>query len=156
MKLSQNFYLREFLRSQTAARYGIDMTPSDEVISNLTALCSEILEPLRKAIGGLPIVISSGFRPEELNTRIGGSKTSAHMRGRASDIIVIGMKPRAVCLRVRDLKLPYDQNIHEFAEWSHLGISQLVTGNRYQDLTAYRKDGKVHYAIGIRRVEDLV
>ena len=152
--ISPHFRLSEFLRSQTAARHGIDMTPPENVVINLTALCHEILEPLRKDVDS-PIIISSGFRPKELNTKIGGSKTSAHMHGRAGDIIVVGMSPRSVCLRVRDMKLSYDQNIHEHGEWSHLGIAQLITGNRFQDLTAFRKDGKVHYAVGIQRIKDL-
>ena len=154
MRLSQHFSLYEFLRSQTAARYGIDITPSKEIISNLVSLCNEVLEPLRKDLD-VSIVISSGFRPLELNTKIGGSKTSAHIHGRAGDIIAVGIKPRIVCMRARDLCLPYDQNIHEFGEWTHLGIAQLVTGNRFQDLTAYRKEGKVHYVEGIQRIKDL-
>ena len=152
--ISPHFRLNEFLVSQTAVRHDIDMTPSDEIIANITALCEEVLEPFRKDIDS-PIIISSGFRPEVLNTMIGGSKTSAHRFGRAADFIVIGMSPRSVCLHIRDMKLPYDQNIHEFGKWTHVGISQLQTGNRFQDLTAFRKDGKVHYAVGIQRIEDL-
>jgi len=152
--ISPHFRLSEFLISQTAVRHGIDMTPSDEVIANITALCEEVLEPFRKDIDS-PIIISSGFRPEVLNKMIGGSETSAHKFGRAVDFRAIGMSPRAVCLHGRDMKLPYDQNIHEFGEWSHWGIAQLVSGNRFQDLTAFRKDGKVHYVVGIQRIEDL-
>jgi len=152
--ISPHFRLREFLVSQTATRFGIDMTPSDEVFANLGVLCFTVLEPLRKDTDS-PIIISSGFRPPELNKLIGGSKTSAHPNGRAVDFRVIGMSPRSVCLHIRDMKLPYDQNIHEFGEWTHLGIAALSSGNRYQDLTAYRKDEKVHYITGIRRMESL-
>ena len=35
MQLSENFTLGEFLRSETAARLGIDNTPSDEIINAL-------------------------------------------------------------------------------------------------------------------------
>lgn len=151
--ISPHFRLSEFLVSQTATRHGIDMTPNDEVIANITALCEELLEPFRKDVDS-PIIISSGFRPEALNTMIGGSKTSAHRFGRAVDFTVIGMSPRAVCLHARDMRLPYDQNIHEFAKWIHWGIAQLTTGNRFQDLTAYRKGGKVQYALGIQRIAE--
>jgi len=153
--ISTHFRLSEFLVSQTAVRHGIDMTPSDEIIANIRALCEELLEPFRKDVNS-PIIISSGFRPEALNKMIGGSKTSAHRFGRGVDFTVIGMSPRAVCLHGRDIKLPYDQNIHEFGKWSHWGIAQLASGNRFQDLTAYRKDGKVQYVLGIQRIEDLV
>lgn len=153
--ISPHFRLSEFLVSQTAVRHDIDMTPNEEIIANITALCEEVLEPFRKDVDS-PIIVSSGFRPEVLNTMIGGSKTSAHRFGRAADFTVIGMSPRSVCLHIRDMKLPYDQNIHEYGKWTHIGISQLVTGNRFQDLTAFRKDGETHYVIGIQRIEDLV
>ena len=35
MKLSKNFALHEFTRSEAAARKGIDNTPSQEIIDNL-------------------------------------------------------------------------------------------------------------------------
>lgn len=153
MRLSNNFSLDEFLLSQTAERQGIDMTPSDEVIGNLKTLCETVLQPLRDLVGS-PLIISSGFRPIELNTRIGGSKTSAHVTGRAADFRVIGMTPFAVCETLRDEGIFYDQNIHEFGRWTHVGIAK---NNRDEDLTAYRgSDGRVKYVIGIQRIEDLL
>ena len=50
MKLSANFSLTEFTKSQTADRLGIDNTPPEEMIPKLTFLCTQILEPLRKRI----------------------------------------------------------------------------------------------------------
>ena len=153
MKLSNNFTLDEFLLSQTAERQGIDMTPSDEVVGNLKTLCETVLQPLRDLVGS-PLIISSGFRPIELNTRIGGSKTSAHVTGRAADFRVIGMTPFVVCETLRDEGIMYDQNIHEFGRWTHVGIAK---NNRDEDLTAYRgSDGKVKYVIGIQRIGDLL
>jgi len=152
MKLSKNFTLEEFLISQTAERHAIDMTPSDEVIGNLTTVVETILQPLRDLVGS-PLVISSGFRPLELNTRIGGSKTSAHVTGRAADFRVIGMEPFPVCEVLRDEGILYDQNIHEFGKWTHVGIAN---NNRDEDLTAYKgSDGKTKYVLGIQRIEDL-
>ncbi len=153
MKLSNNFSLDEFLLSQTAERHGINMSPTDEVIGNLQMLVEDVLQPLRDLVGS-PLVISSGYRPIELNTRIGGSKTSAHVSGRAADFRVIGMEPYAVCEILRDEGLPYDQNIHEFGRWTHIGIAK---NNRDQDLTAYRgADGKTKYTLGIHLIEDLL
>ena len=52
MKLSKNFTLEEFIRSNTADRMGIDNVPKDEkVINNLRNLCLEILQPLRDYVG---------------------------------------------------------------------------------------------------------
>ena len=35
MKLSKNFELEEFIRSETATKLGIDNTPSPEIIANI-------------------------------------------------------------------------------------------------------------------------
>jgi len=151
MKLTDNFSLYEFLRSQTAARHGITMDPPIEVIDNLRRLCVDILQPLRNAMG-LSITISSGYRPPELNRLIGGSTTSAHPYGRAADIVVNGLTPLEVSELIRELGLPYDQVIHEFGQWVHVGISREEDNVRSQELTAYRDDKGVHYDLGLRVV----
>ena len=152
MKLSKNFKLNEFLVSEVACRTGIDMTPPEEVIENLRTLCGDFLEPLRKELDS-PIIITSGFRPLELNVAIGGSTTSSHMTGEAVDFGSIGYKPLEVCRVIRDMNLDYDQIIHEFGGWAHWGIG---SKRRNQELTAYRDEGKVKYATGLHRIKDLV
>ena len=152
MRLSANFTLEEFLISQIAERRGIEMIPSQEVIDNLSDLVTTCLQPLREALES-PLVISSGFRPLALNKAIGGSKSSAHIDGRAADFRVLGMTPFDVCVAIRDMRLPYDQNIHEFGRWTHLGISQDPRG---EDLTAYKSDGRTKYTLGISLIEDLI
>jgi zinc D-Ala-D-Ala carboxypeptidase len=151
MKLSPHFKLREFLISQTATRLDIDMTPSGEILENLSILANKFLEPIRVAVES-PIIITSGYRPLELNKAIGGSITSSHVTGEAVDFGVVGLKPHAVCRIIRDLNLNYDQLIHEFGNWTHLGIGFL---RRKQELTAYRKEGKTIYIPGIHRIKDL-
>lgn len=152
MRLSKNFKLSEFLLSEVALRQDIDMTPPQEIIDNLSVLCADFLEPLRKELDS-PIIITSGFRPEELNTFIGGSKTSSHMEGKAVDFWSISYKPLEVCRVIRDMELGYDQNIHEFGSWVHLGIG---SRKRRQDLTAYRDGGKTKYALGLYKIKDLM
>ena len=151
MQLSDNFTLDEFLISQTAERHGIDMTPPRQVVLNIKKLVNTCLQPLREAIDA-PIVISSGYRPVELNTLIGGSDTSAHMMGRAADFRAIGLTPLEVCEKVVDLELPYDQVIHEFGRWVHLGIAMY---NRGEALTAYRAEGRTRYVNGLFSMADM-
>lgn len=151
MKLTDNFSLDEFLRSQTATRHGISMDPPIEVVDNLRRLCVDILQPYRDVIG-VPITITSGYRPPKLNEMIGGSTTSAHMDGRAADIFVAGKSPYEVATAIRDMDLPYDQLIHEFGRWVHVGISREDDDIRMQDLTATRGNKGTVYAHGIRRV----
>jgi len=150
MRLSKNFTLDEFTVSQTAERFGIDMHPPEIIVDNIRNLVKACLQPLRDEAG--PIYISSGYRPSELNTRIGGSKTSAHVKGNAVDFSVTNMMPYDVCELIVAMALPYDQVIHEFGRWTHLGVADIL---RAQQLTAYRKDAKVRYVNGIIRMEDL-
>jgi len=119
-RLSQNFHLSEFLVSQTAARMGIDMSAPASVISNLAALCDNVLEPLR-AHYEKPVIISSGYRPAALNRAIGGSSNSQHCKGQAADFRVLGVSNIKVC-RWLEANRNYDQLIYEFGEagWVHV------------------------------------
>lgn len=85
--LSSNFRLSEFLRSETATKYGIHSNSiiSFDIVNNLHDLVVNVLQPLRDTIG-IPIHINSGFRCQALNDRINGSKSSQHLYGQASDI----------------------------------------------------------------------
>lgn len=79
------FTLKELTRSATAEAKGIDNTPTPEVEKNLTLLVENVLDPLRE-IYGKPITVNSGYRCQELNKAVGGSKTSDHVKGFAADI----------------------------------------------------------------------
>ena len=143
MKLSQHFDLDEFTHSQTAERMGREVVPDAEIIANLRRLCNEVLEPARSLLG-LPFVISSGYRPDWLNTAIGGSKTSAHMDGRAADIKVSGMSSPAFAQWLQRRNLPTDQIIEE-GTWVHIGIPKTGSPPRREYLTATFKDGRASY-----------
>ena len=150
MRLSKNFTLDEFLVSQTAARNDIDMTPSEGIIANLSDYCQHLLQPLRDETG--PIFISSGYRPLVLNTLIGGSDSSAHVHGRAADFKILEMTPYDTCLKIMQMELPYDQVIHEFGRWTHMGSAEIP---RSEELTAYKEKGQTRYTFGIEKMEDL-
>jgi hypothetical protein len=66
-RLSNSFFLRDFLYSEIAAIHGIPSIPDDPdlAIAAGTQLCTELLEPLRKKFGG--INIRSDFRAAALN-----------------------------------------------------------------------------------------
>ena len=150
-QLSDNFSLGEFLRSQEAARLGLDMTPPAAVIDNLRRLCRDVLQPLRDSVG--PVVITSGYRSPELNRIIGGAATSQHLYGLAADIVVPGMEPLYVCSRVQGMFFPFDQLIHEFWQWTHVSVAQDGECPRGQVLTASRgADGRVRYDLGLNPV----
>jgi zinc D-Ala-D-Ala carboxypeptidase len=150
MQLSAHFSLEEFLVSQTAARMGRAVEPTESDVRNLTRLCVTVLEPLRIDLRR-PIHISSGLRPVWLNQLVGGSTTSAHTDGRAADIEVPGMSPLEVCQRVVALQLPVDQAIHEFPPngWAHLGIARDGEAPRNMLLTARVLSGRTVYERGL-------
>lgn len=85
LRLSEHFTLAEFERSATATANGIDNTVPSQYIPALEQLCKTILEPLR-AFAGQPIIISSGYRCNALNIKVGGAYASQHTVGEAADI----------------------------------------------------------------------
>lgn len=147
MKLSEHFDLEEFTRSQTAARLCIDNTPPLGVVANLSRLAIT-LEAIRNACSGRPITISSGYRCPTLNQRIGGSRTSAHMDGRAADIHVRGMSPVSVAQAIVNADIELDQLIYEGA-WVHVGIAKPGSSPRGDVLTAEFSGRGVTYRRGI-------
>ncbi len=79
------FTIEELCQSETAEKYKIDNTPSEEIIEHLTLLIDCLLDPLREAWGSA-IIINSGYRCPILNKAVGGSKTSSHMSGWSVDM----------------------------------------------------------------------
>ncbi len=115
MKLSPNFWLHEFIRSETAIRDNIEeqFRPLPKAtMSNLRGLVKHVLQPLRAEYNSM-IYPTSGYRCERLNIAVGGSKNSDHMRGMAVDVTCKSTKKLyelAVSLG-RDEKLPFKQLI---------------------------------------------
>lgn len=123
----KHFTLRELIKSDTAIRKGIKNVPNRQEEQNLIALVDKILDPLREAYKK-PIIVTSGFRCEELNRLVGGSKTSQHRTGQAVDIRTISDTPeenKKLYDLIIQLNLPFDQLIdeHNF-DWVHVSFSE--------------------------------
>ena len=151
VKLSNNFTLQEYIKSQTALRQGIDNTPNEEHLVNATALFRNLVQKVRDHFG--PTVINSGYRGPELNAAIGGASSSQHCKGEAVDIEVPGVANYDVAKWIED-NLDYDQLILEFytpgipdSGWVH--VSYKSEGNRKQSLTAMKENGKTVYKPGL-------
>ena len=112
MQLSGHFSLSELTKSQTADRKGIDNKPTLEHIENLTELCTQILEPTRRNFGK-PMIITSGYRSEELCVAIGSKTTSQHAKGQAADFEMIGLDNKSLAKYIKN-NLVFDQLILEF------------------------------------------
>lgn len=90
MQLSEHFSEEEFLRSETAKKYKINNTwELKKYKDNAIYLCKNVLDPLREIFG--KIRITSGYRCPALNNKVGGSKDSTHVTGRAADIFPLNV-----------------------------------------------------------------
>lgn len=139
MKLTDHFQLSEFTRSGTASRYGInntlnpDIPQQAEIIANIKALCTEVLEPLRQHIGK-PLIISSGYRCPQLNNHpeVRGATKSQHMKGEAADLRILNLTEGRRWMEWLFSNLAFDQCIMEhcknkdssISHWIHVSYSR--------------------------------
>lgn len=143
MRLSEHFTLIEFTRSQTASRYGIDNTPNEEQLENLKTLAKG-LEDVRTKLDSNPINISSGFRCEALNDRLGSRRTSRHILGLAADFTCdrYGDVKRVFNV-LKDSSIGFDQLILEYDSWIHISFPKKGEEPRRQILII-DKEGARH------------
>ena len=80
VRLSPHFKLTEFLNLGKHP----ENFPTMQAVANLTYGCHLLLEPARLLVG--PIIVTSGFRNEAVNRKVGGVRNSQHMLGQAADI----------------------------------------------------------------------
>ena len=138
--LSKNFSLAELTKSQTAERKGIPNTPTADHIYNLTALCENILQPIRNEFGSF--IVSSGYRSPELCEAIGSKATSQHAKGEAADFEVAGVSNYKLATWIKE-NLPFDQLILECFQggnsgWIHCSY---IPDGRKETLTYNRSEG---------------
>lgn len=142
MKLSEHFTLAEM----TVTNTGIKNIPFGVELDNLKRLCLT-LEFIRSK-AGVPVTVSSGYRCPEINKKVGGSATSAHVKGLAADINAKGMTSRQLANLIKDSGIEFDQLILEYPKspgsWVHIGLS--TNKPRKQLLTIDKGTG---YQVGI-------
>ena len=136
----------------TLTNHTIDNRPSPAQEENLKLLVEKVLDPAREEFGQ-PIMVTSGFRSEKLNKRIGGAHkykngvyiaTSQHCTGEAADIQCSDNKKLFRILA----DMEFDQLIYEFGNdeqpaWIHVSYSRKK--NRNQILRAKKSKGKTIY-----------
>ena len=121
MQLSPNFSLEELTRSEAAARNGWDNTPNEAEIENLKRLAA-LLQDVKAAVGGKPVLINSAYRSKQVNDSVGSKDSSQHRIGCAADLRVPGMTPRQVVEACIAAQVPFDQIILEFDAWTHISV----------------------------------
>lgn len=148
-KVSKYVSYFEVTHSNQAKALKISNIPNAEQLGNLKLVCTNIFDKVREHFGK-PIGISSAYRSHELNTRIGGSKSSQHMDGKALDIdadIHGGLNNKELFEWIKN-NCTFDQLIWEFGSenapaWVH--VSYNSQGNRCQVLRAVKKGGRTVY-----------
>ncbi len=136
MKLSEHFTLGELTKTSYITSDG--NIPSRVAIENLKRICEDWLEDLRYSQntlygdknGDIPIIISSGYRSEEVNRLCGGAKGSNHLTGCAVDIHCYGpehmIRMAGILLDIADgTKRDFDELIQEqrgSTYWVHFAV----------------------------------
>jgi uncharacterized protein YcbK (DUF882 family) len=136
MKLSEHFSIGELTKTSYITSDG--NIPSRKAIENLKNICENWLEDLRYSQntlygdknGDIPIIISSGYRSEEVNRLCGGAKGSNHLTGCAVDIKCYGpeqmIRMAGILLDIADgTKRDYDELILEkrgTTYWIHFAV----------------------------------
>ena len=140
IKLSEHFTLRELTKTSYHTSDG--NIPSHVAIENLKNICENWLEDLRysqntlygpstsSGTGDIPIIISSGYRSEEVNMKCGGAKNSNHLTGCAVDIKCYGpeqmIRMAGILLDIADgTKRDFDELILEkrgTTYWIHFAV----------------------------------
>ena len=136
MKLSEHFSLGELTKTSYITSDG--NIPSRKAIENLKNICENWLEDLRYSQntlygdknGDIPIIISSGYRSEEVNRLCGGAKGSNHLTGCAVDIKCYGpeqmIRMAGILLDISDgTKRDFDELIQEkrgTTYWIHFAV----------------------------------
>ena len=136
-QLSTHFTYEELSHSEWAARAGIENTPGPVEIENLKRVAAA-LEACRYALGA-PIIVSSGYRCPEVNRHVGGASTSMHLQGLAVDFICpqYGTPAEVAKRLLMVVALEFDQVIHEFGRWVHLGLAVTGAKPRRQVLSVF-------------------
>lgn len=147
--ISKHISYHEGTYSQTGVRRDLDNTPDDKQLKRMEEVAENLFEPLREWVGG-PIKINSFFRGEPVNTAIGGSRKSQHMKGQAIDIDdTFGHKTNAEMYHYVKDNLDFDQLIWEFGtdknpNWLHISwVSHRP--NRKKLTIAKKVNGRTKY-----------
>jgi len=151
INISEHISYYEAIKSDVAVRNNINNIPNNEQIASMKNVAQHIFEPLRKTLGDKPIGISSFFRCDKLNLKVGGSLSSQHRLGEAididADIYNNGITNSDIFFCIKD-NLEFDQLIAEYPKhgtplWVH--VSYRSKKNRGNVLVSLTKNGKTEY-----------
>ena len=121
MKL--NFKISELIHSDIAIQNNINNMPDINALDNMLELIFHCLQPIRNLIKK-PVIITSGYRNQQVNFLAGGAFNSQHKEGKAADFIIKGMTPKEIVEIIKKSDIEYDQLINEFDKWVHISFNK--------------------------------
>ena len=115
------FTINELTKTST----GISNIPNAEHIANLIYLVENLLDKAREELA-MPIRVTSGYRSEAVNRRVGGVATSQHTKGEAVDLVCGDNAKLFNILK----KMNFDQLIWEKGNniqpaWVHVSLKRI-------------------------------
>jgi hypothetical protein len=131
---------KDLIKSDTANKLKINNIPNQTIINNLNLLINKIILPVSKHFNK-PISVSSGYRCLKLNSAVGGTADSQHVKGMAVDFTITGVSLELIVDFIRH-NLIFDQLILEKTPkhaWIHASLN--AAKNRKQVLFF---DGKTY------------
>lgn len=105
---------KDLCKSSTAKRCEIENIPDETSIANLKALIEYIVNPIQDKFPNA--YITSGYRCDKLNEKVGGVKGSQHTKGQAVDLVIV-IPEKTIKESIKELymfiaiNLPFDQLI---------------------------------------------
>ena len=159
--ISAHITYKEATRSNTATRYGLSNDPTEEELAKMKVTAEKLFEPVRIHFD-TPIAVNSFFRAPAVNKKVGGSKTSQHMKAEAIDMddTYGGVKNSEIFWYIAD-NLDFDQLIIEYPEegepaWIHASyVSEEKNRNRIL-VTQVGDEGTTYSALTKEQAKEYV
>jgi len=132
MKDGKYFKFSEFVKSDTADRHNIDNYPkSAEIISNIFDVII-VMDKVR-TLWKEQIIVTSGYRCDELNELVGGAENSGHKYGNAADLITTNGRTAELFefmkQFLKDNNIQFDELILEDG-WIHFSLKSWKNEHR--------------------------
>ncbi len=152
--ISAHISYKEATLSPTAVRLGIKNDPSDLVLVRMKLVANKCFEPIRDFYGK-PILVTSFFRCDALNSAVpGSSKTSQHSRGEAIDFDA--NKDNKMLFEWILENLEFDQLIWEYGDdnepaWIHISYTETRPNRKEVLRVTLDKNNKVVWTNYIKK-----
>lgn len=138
MKFTEHFTFEELTRTDDIELKEKNTVEGLRIQTKLEKL-AKFAEQVREVIG-CPMIITSGFRCEELNKKVGGSAMSQHRFGEAIDFIPASISAFEAFAKIIISNIEYGQLILEKRGVGH--ILHISMGNKRQKLYQAKAGGK--------------